>query len=85
VAHQRRAVAAKAGRSTTSACGGSWPTTAWPATAPAKRRSTTTRDSGQPPVLDLVGRRLRPAVLDHGWYGVLSDIPPGRAGCIWPS
>jgi transposase InsO family protein len=29
-------------------------------------------------VLDLVGRRLRPAVLDHGWYGDLSDIPTGQ-------
>jgi transposase InsO family protein len=57
---------------------GSWPTTAWPATAPAKRRSTTKRDSSEPPVPDLVGRRLRPAVLDHVWCGDLSAIPTGQ-------
>lgn len=45
---------------------------------PARRRSTTKRDTGEPAVPDLVGRHFRPAVLDHVWCGDLSYIPTGE-------
>lgn len=45
---------------------------------PAKRRSTTKRDTGEPPVPDLVGRCFAPAGLDQVWCGDLTYIPTGQ-------
>jgi putative transposase len=45
---------------------------------PAKRRSTTKRDAGEPPIPDLVGRCFDPPAPDRVWCGDLSYIPTGE-------
>lgn len=47
-------------------------------------RSTTRRDTGEPPVPDLVDRGFQPDGLDQVWCGDLPYTPPGRVGCTWP-
>ncbi|QBI18363.1 IS3 family transposase [Egibacter rhizosphaerae] len=45
---------------------------------PVKRASTTQRDTGEPPMPDLVGRHFDPAWPDHVWCGDLTYVPTGE-------
>ncbi|WP_165492085.1 IS3 family transposase [Egibacter rhizosphaerae] len=45
---------------------------------PVKRASTTQRDTGEPPMPDLVGRHFDPAWPGHVWCGDLTYVPTGE-------